>query len=44
LWTIKHLFFCKARGTLIVPGWTSAPYWPFIFDKHLVYRNTLLKW
>ena len=28
LWTIKHLFFCKARGTLIVPGWTSAPYWP----------------
>jgi hypothetical protein len=26
-------------GTLIVPRWPSAPYWLFIFDKHLVYRN-----
>ena len=36
---IKHLLFCKAEGTLIVPKWISAPYWPFIFDENLVYRS-----
>ena len=35
---IKHLLFCKARGTLIVPKWISAPYWPYIFDENLCYR------
>ena len=36
---IKHLLFCKARGTLIVPKWISAPYWPYIFDENLCYRT-----
>ena len=36
---IKHLLFCKARGTLIVPKWISAPYWPYMFDENLCYRT-----
>jgi hypothetical protein len=36
---IKHLLFCKARGTLIVPKLVSAPYWPYIFDENLCYRT-----
>lgn len=36
---IKHLLYCKARGTLIVPKWISAPYWPYIFDENLNYRH-----
>jgi hypothetical protein len=27
------------RGTLIVPKWISAPYWPYIFDENLCYRT-----
>lgn len=34
---IKHLIFCKAKGTLIVPRWVSAPYWTLIFHKNLQY-------
>ena len=36
---IKHVIACKARGTLIVPKWISATYWPFIFDKNMNYRD-----
>ncbi|XP_063442680.1 uncharacterized protein LOC134722976 [Mytilus trossulus] len=32
---IKHLIYCKAKGTLIVPKWKSAAYWTKIFDKNL---------
>jgi hypothetical protein len=34
--TVKHLVACKAKGTLIIPKWTSADYWPLIFFKTLV--------
>lgn len=27
---IKHLILCKARGTLILPRWQSAPFWPLL--------------
>ena len=35
---IKHLIFCRARGTLIVPKWKSAAYWTLIFKKNLEYH------
>ena len=28
--TISHASFCQAKGTLVVPAWKSAPYWPVI--------------
>jgi hypothetical protein len=34
----KHLITCKAAGTLIVPKWTSAAFWPYIFQKDLVFQ------
>ena len=36
---IKHLVACGDRGTLVVPKWTSAAFWPFLFDKNLKYRS-----
>ena len=29
--TILHLLTCQAQGTLIVPRWPSAPFWPLLF-------------
>lgn len=37
--TVKHLVACKAKGTLIIPKWTSAAYWPLIFSKHWSYHS-----
>ena len=34
---IKHLIACRAKGTLVVPKWKSAAYWPLIFNKNLEY-------
>ena len=35
---INHLVKCKAKGTLIVPKWTSSPFWPLIFEDGLEYK------
>jgi len=40
--TIKHLIACNARGTLVVPKWTSAAFWPLLFDKDLRYRSYVM--
>ena len=37
--TVKHVVACKAKGTLIIPKWTSAAYWPLIFSKHWSYHS-----
>jgi hypothetical protein len=29
---------CKAKGTMIVPKWTS-PFWPLIFEDGLEYKS-----
>jgi hypothetical protein len=29
---------CKAKGTLIVPKWTSPPFWPLIVEDGLEYK------
>ena len=34
--TIRHLRICNASGTLIVPVWPSAYYWPIIFPRQIV--------
>ena len=28
--TIRHASRCKAKGTLVVPAWNSAPFWPIL--------------
>ena len=30
---IRHCVTCKAFGTLVVPKWPSAPFWPLIFKN-----------
>ena len=30
---IQHARKCKARGTLVVPEWPSAPFWPILFPE-----------
>ena len=30
---LRHIVLCKASGTLVVPHWISAPFWPLLFDK-----------
>lgn len=29
--TLKHLSLCRASGTLVVPEWPTAPFWPILF-------------
>ena len=41
--TVKHLITCKAKGTLIIPKWTSAAYWPLIFSKHHSYVKDVIE-
>ena len=31
--TIRHLVFCRAEGSLIVPSWECSHFWPFLFEK-----------
>ena len=31
---LKHVQVCSAKGTLVVPEWPSAPFWPLLFSKH----------
>ena len=33
------MLYCKAKGTLIVPKWTSASFWRMIFDRNMHYHN-----
>lgn len=30
---LRHVVLCKATGTIVVPHWISAPFWPLLFDK-----------
>ncbi len=30
--TIKHMIKCRATGTLVIPEWPSALYWPILVD------------
>lgn len=37
--TINHLVKCRAKGTLVVPRWPSAPFWPLLFNENLCYKE-----
>ena len=28
---LRHAERCKAQGTLVIPGWESAPFWPLLY-------------
>ena len=34
--TIRHLRLCKASGTLVIPVWPSAYFWPIIFPNGVI--------
>ena len=36
---IFHLEFCHSRGTLVVPAWKSAIFWPVLFPLGLPRRS-----
>ncbi|XP_072030100.1 LOW QUALITY PROTEIN: uncharacterized protein [Amphiura filiformis] len=31
---LRHLRSCHAEGTLVIPAWPSAPFWPLLFSQH----------
>lgn len=31
---VRHLLNCSAKGTLVVPKWKSAAFWPSLIDKN----------
>ena len=37
--TVKHMKECKATGTVIVPEWPSAAFWPTLSPKLGVFKN-----
>ena len=36
---IRHLQACKASGTLVVPLWKSAAFWPLLVDERGAFRQ-----
>ena len=41
---IRHAQLTKARGTLIVPQWPSAPYWPLLFPNGSDPADFIIAW
>ena len=39
---LLHMSNCKAQGTLIIPLWYSAPFWPMICGEYNVFREFVL--
>ena len=35
---LNHVKVCSAVGTLVVPYWPSAPFWPLLFSEHSDFR------
>ena len=31
---LRHVRVCKAKASLVVPCWPSAPFWPLLFSEH----------
>ena len=36
---LRHLEFSKVDGTLIVPHWESAPWWPLLIQQKNIFKN-----
>ena len=41
---VKHLIACKGVGTLIVPEWPSANFWPFVSPATGVIKHLIKDW
>ena len=41
---LRHAQSTKAKGTLIIPQWPSAPYWPLLFPNGLDPANFITDW
>jgi hypothetical protein len=39
---INYLEKCKAKGTLIIPNWPSAPFWPMLFGDNSIKKAHIL--
>merc|ERR1712055_845239 len=35
---LNYLLLCKAKGTLIIPRWYSAAYWPMLVDHNSKFK------
>ena len=31
---LKHIFLCKAKGTLVIPWWPSSVFWPLLWPSY----------
>lgn len=40
--TVLHLLACGGHGTLIVPKWSSSPFWPLLFDKQFTKKSYII--
>ena len=36
---VRHAETCKANGTLVVPHWESAPYWPLLYPDGMMFAS-----
>ena len=41
---LLHMRNCKASGTLVVPLWHSAPFWPMICADGVNFSNFIINW
>ena len=39
---LLHVHNCKAYGTVIIPVWYSAPFWPMICEGNNVFKDFIL--
>ena len=41
---LRHAQHCKAEGTLVVPGWESAPFWPLVCPDGKNFASFVVAW
>ena len=41
--SVRHLMSCSGRGTLIIPEWPSAYFWPFLHEGSSQFKSFVLE-
>ena len=41
---IRHMQLCRAKGSLVVPLWRSAPFWPLIAPDGVHFASFIINW
>ena len=41
--SVRHLMSCSGRGTLIIPEWSSAYFWPFLREGYSRFSSFVTK-